>query len=929
VNPEPDSGRAFLIEILFSRAAVLDPSERTKFLDQACRSDDTLRSEIESLLAADTADDRFIESTIGQAAMQVPEPSPMTSDEEMAGRTIGPYRILELIGHGGMGTVYRAVRQDQFQMQVALKLIKRGADTDFAIRQFRNERQILAQLQHPNIARLLDAGVTIEDLPYFVMEYVEGQCITEYCSAAKLDILGRLRLFRSVCVAVQYAHQHLVIHRDLKPRNILITAEAVPKLLDFGIAKLLTPPESRQLSFSPTSAGIHLMTPDYASPEQMRGLPLTTATDIYSLGVVLYELLTGQRPYQIKTPTTMGVEQASCDEEPRSPSSVCKQIDRDLSKIILMALRKEPHRRYSSVEQFSNDIQRYLESRPILARKSTAGYRCGKFLKRHTLGVAAGVAIATGSVTGVLTVRDQAVRAQRRFQQVRKLANTMIFDLHDQIASIPGATKARQSLVNSAIGYLDSLAAEAGGDSQLQLELATAYERVGDVQGNMANSHLDHPKAAVDSYRKGLAIAGNLAQSRQVLELAARLYYKIGDVQHRLLGQPTEGRNNILTACRIADSIPRKTGAPADKVRAQAAGWLSELDLLRNPRNALPSLQKSLAIAREWAAADPGPESKVFEVIALSRLGGGMWQTGDLDESLRLQLQTIRKMEELLREHPDNVDWQQQMAICYERAGLVSGHPMYINLGDRAAAANWFEKEVSIFERLATADSNDMRVQFDLSEALAELASAVRESDPAYAEQLYLRSLALNTGIVQSRPDDALAPRWQAFNRMGLAWVLSHERRHEEAIAELEKALALQESSLARDAKDLQFQEELAVILSALGAERARAGDRPSAATQLNRALAILSPLWQANPLKLTLLRDLANCYEELGNLAAAHYAWNEARSWYAKSKDLWNTWPTIAPPSVYDLMQNRRVTRLLQRAAGRAQGAEEISHSR
>jgi tetratricopeptide (TPR) repeat protein len=594
-----------------------------------------------------------------------------------------------------------------------------------------------------------------------------------------------------------------------------------------------------------------------------------------------------------------------------------------------MALRKEPQRRYRSVEQFSDDIQRYLEGRPILARKDTVGYRSRKFLQRHTMGVTTGVVIAAGLVIGVATVQNEAVRAQRRFQQVRKLANTMIFDLHDQIASLPGATKARQSLVKTAIEYLDSLATEAAGDPQLQLELATAYEKIGDVQGNMANSHLGHPDAAVESYRKGLAIADRLALSRSALELAARLYYKTGDVQHRLLGRPTEARSTLLTAVRIADSIPAKTGDPAYRVRAQAAGWFSELDLLRNPRDALPALQKSLAIAREWATAQPGPESAFFQVVALSRVAGGLWQTGDLNASLGLQLQAMRFMEELLREHPDNVDWQEQMAICYERAALVSGHPMYINLGDRASAANWFEKEVTIFERLASADSNDMRVQFDLSEALAALASAVRESDPARAKRLYRRSLSLNTAIAESKPDDALAPRWQAFNRMGLAWVLSREQRHGEVIQELEKALALQEWSLAKDPKDPQFQEELGVILCALGAERASVDDRAVARAQLHRALAILSLLWQANPHKLTLLRDLADCYEKLGHVAAAESDWNRARSWYSKSKDLWNTWPTIATSSAYDVIQNRRVSRLLEQAARRTQRADEIARSR
>src|SRR5438105_13201520 len=258
-----DSERARLIETLFSTAAGLTVQERAIFLHHACGKDTALRNEIESLLVADTVDDRFIDSVISDVAQHLAESGTGVSDEDMVGCLVGLYRVVDLIGKGGMGAVYHAVREDQFQMQVALKVIKRGADTHYAIKQFRNERQILARLEHPNIARLLDGGVTADGLPYFVMEFVEGQCITDYCRWAKLDITSRLQLFRSVVAAIQYAHQHLVVHRDLKPRNILITADGIPKLLDFGIAKLLAPPsESQQTAFSLTGAGVRVMTLD-------------------------------------------------------------------------------------------------------------------------------------------------------------------------------------------------------------------------------------------------------------------------------------------------------------------------------------------------------------------------------------------------------------------------------------------------------------------------------------------------------------------------------------------------------------------------------------------------------------------------------------------------------------------------------------------
>jgi len=441
--------RSRLIETLFSCAADLRADERVRFLDRVCGTDATLRAEIESLLAADTANDRFIASAVSDLQREMLAGSRANPEPAVTGRLVGPYRILELVGKGGMGEVYRAEREDQFRMKVALKIVKQGGNAELAGHQFQQERQILARLEHPNIARLLDGGTTAEGVPYFVMEYVEGQPITEYCRNAGLGTRARLELFRSVCAAVQYAHQNLVIHRDLKPGNILITSEGVPKLLDFGIAKPIDPDLDRN-AFSLTSVGIRLMTPDYASPEQVSGQRLTTATDIYSLGVLAYELLTGCPPYGNKASRTE-IERAITQDPPIDPRTVSKQIDRDLANILLMALRKEPSRRYVSVEQFSDDIRRYLEGWPILARKDTLPYRSHKFVKRHKFGVAFGALLVLAATGSGIGVHHQAVRADRRFNQVRKLAHTVLFDFHDQIAALSGATQARELLVKTAL----------------------------------------------------------------------------------------------------------------------------------------------------------------------------------------------------------------------------------------------------------------------------------------------------------------------------------------------------------------------------------------------------------------------------------------------------------------------------------------------
>jgi serine/threonine protein kinase len=378
-----------------------------------------------------------------------PEPIP-----RMEGRRIGSYQILREIGRGGMGAVYLASRVDDvFRKQVAIKILPASLGSAEVIRRFRQEREILASLDHPNITRLIDGGSTDEGLPYFVMEYVEGQPIDQYCDQRKLSVSDRLRLFGNVCAAVQYAHQNLIVHRDLKPRNILVTSDGTAKLLDFGIAKLLrADSDQNSVAVTETRSGIRVMTPEYASPEQVKGEPITTASDTYSLGVVLYELLTRRRPYRIGSHILHEVVRAICEEEPTRPSTaisqamersatgagtadsltperigeVCegntarlkRRLKGDLDNILLKSLRKEPNRRYSSVEQFSEDIRRHLEGLPVGARKDTFSYRAGKFLRRNKWPVAAVALLALSLVTGIASLYWQAsmARAQARDQ---------------------------------------------------------------------------------------------------------------------------------------------------------------------------------------------------------------------------------------------------------------------------------------------------------------------------------------------------------------------------------------------------------------------------------------------------------------------------------------------------------------------------------
>ena len=435
---------------VFHRVVERPEEDWPVFLDEACGDDPELRAEVESLLTAHRRAGGFIETPVLGSSPGVEEdsgrgrsPMPRRSDDPLQGRRVGSYRVLHRLGAGGMGAVYLAVRDDdEFQRRVALKVLKPGMDSEEILRRFRTERQILAGLDHPHIAQLLDGGTTDEGLPYFAMEYVEGNPIHRYCEEQGLSLHGRLELFRAVCSAVHFAHQNLVVHRDLKPANILVTADGHPKLLDFGIAKLLNP-ELSSRTLAPTALGMGLMTLEYASPEQLRGGHVTTASDIYSLGVLLYELLTASHPYRQVARNLDDLRRWMDEEEPEPPSAAVRHRDdlaatertrrrraltRDLDAIVLKTLRREPRHRYSSAEELSEDLRRYREGLPVRARRDSYPYRMGKFLRRHRLGVAATVGLLIGSLAFGLAMAHQS-RAMARERDRAERVTSFLIDL--------------------------------------------------------------------------------------------------------------------------------------------------------------------------------------------------------------------------------------------------------------------------------------------------------------------------------------------------------------------------------------------------------------------------------------------------------------------------------------------------------------------
>jgi tetratricopeptide (TPR) repeat protein len=475
------------VEAIFYAALEHTPMQRDAFLDQACAGDENLRNEVESLLAASGKTLGFLKDRVEAAAQKLDE------DEkgEIIGRQIGPYRVLRVLGEGGMGCVYLAERADAaYRQQVAIKLLHAGfAQTQRMLLRFGAERQILADLNHPNIARLLDGGID-KGVPYLVMEYVDGLFIDEYYTKYKLSTEARLHLFCTVCSAVEYAHKNLVVHRDIKPGNIMVNAEGVPKLLDFGIAKLLTPDGTEALQ---TRTVDRVMTPEYASPEQVRGDAITTSTDVYALGVLLYELLSGRKPFHLGTTSPMEVARAICEQTPTAPSLIwrenpgavppdaARKLSGDLDNIVLMAMRKEPTRRYVSVGQLADDVQAYLGGYPVRARTDAWGYRSGKFIRRHKAAFVAAVVVAVALVAFAVGMGILARKAQRERLGAEREAQFLssIFQ-----ATTPQEARGKavtgQDLLDQGAKRVDT---EFAGDPELQARLLNsiglAYSSMG------------------------------------------------------------------------------------------------------------------------------------------------------------------------------------------------------------------------------------------------------------------------------------------------------------------------------------------------------------------------------------------------------------------------------------------------------------------
>jgi len=823
-----DPNRWLRVQELFHQASELGGEARGAFVDQACAGDDELRGMLEGLLESDSHAEDFVKGSVQEAAHDV-----MDHDAVNPGDRIGPYQVVRKLASGGMGSVYLAERaDDQYRQRVAIKVIRYGLNRQDILARFRAERQILANLTHANVARLLDGGITAGGLPYLVMEFVDGVSIDEYCRSRQATVRERLQLFRTVCDAVQTAHNNLIVHRDIKPANILVSSDGVPKLLDFGIAKILTVDDTAT-PVALTRAADRLMTPEYASPEQVRGEPVTTATDVYALGVLLYELLTGRVPFRLDKTTPAEIERVICQQSPAKPSTVLsatdihfevfrKQIAGDLDNIVTMAMRKEVSRRYPSAAQLSEDVRRYLEGFPVAAAPDSRSYRSSKFVRRHKVGVAFAAAVSVLIVGFGVGMGALAARAARERDTAEKVLSFMVslFQVVDPENARGREVTAREVLDRST-AKLHELDGEPVVQARLLENMGSVYENLGlydqseslldrelAVRRNMGSSDLNglakNLKDLAELRRRKQNYASAEALSRESLALYQQIY---GPRAFRV----AEALNTLaLTLHQKGDY------AEAEKYYRQV---LDMRDVLRRD------------------STDPH-----LETALLSNFGQLMADRGKLEDAARYLGECVEiRRQTLGGDHP-------RLALAIAKYANVLR-----DQGKLAEAEALLREAVAMRERLHGAQHPD------LATTLTSLARTLADrGKTAEAEQLVRRSIEMHT-----RLNRLITP--EAMTGVRLLAELLHNGG-DDAVAE-----ALYRESVETTRKLTPNHPALAASLLSLGGFLTDIGRPREAEPVLREAVGIHQAIYQPAPWRIAAAKaELGACLLALGQAAEA-----------------------------------------------------------
>jgi non-specific serine/threonine protein kinase/serine/threonine-protein kinase len=829
------------------------PGRRDEILDGRCGDDETLRSEAVALLEAHESTgilDRTVAGSLPPLNGMVDPP-----------RVLGAWTLREEIGRGGMGTVYRAERSDGvYEQSAAVKLMSGGPWGPGVMERFLRERQILARLQHPNIAALLDGGTTPEGVQWFAMERVSGRPLDRYCDEKRLGIDERLGLFLTVCDAVEAAHRSLVIHRDLKPSNIMVSDEGTVKLLDFGVARSLDDARGEDAEGLTFAFGQPL-TVEYASPEQFRGAPASTAADVYSLGAVLYELLAGRLPFPLRgrthgevhriltsaalvppseavTRVAAAATEAVPDEarhDPPSPAAIAgaratsperlrRRLGGDLDAIVRQALHRDLARRYGSVAELADDIRRHLAGLPVRARPDSMAYVARKFAGRHRVAVTAVLLLALSVAGGVAATLHQAHSAleqsriaQRRFADVRRLANSMLFEVEEVVAPLPGSTAARQLLVRRALEYIESLSVEERDDPELRRELAAAYRKIGDIQGNPREAHLGDLDGALESYRHAESLLAALAADdttarRELADVVRR----IGDVLW-WQGETAEALTTYERARGIMAELVRLEPDDAENLAGLAAAeaavgeiafWNGEME------RALPRLEHALALREELLAAAPENLERLVDVArAKTALGDALGWAGRSEEALEHLHVAVALLDGTGSENAQDTRVANSLALALSKLG-----EHLVDAGERDAALSSLGRAREVAVQIAAADPFDSRARRFAALADAKLGDAAMSFDrAAEAERHYRAALAVYRELAAEESGNIEHRRDLANGAVRLARALLVLDRFEEALDLIVEANRQRRAMLDEDPSNTMLRRDLAVGKTDLG----------------------------------------------------------------------------------------------------------------
>jgi serine/threonine protein kinase len=848
-----------------------------------------LAQDLESLLDEQMAlrRERFLE-----------QPLPSFGPLPQAGHIIGAYALVAPIGHGGMGVVWLAERNDgRFDRRAAVKFLNvalagRGEE------RFAREGAILGRLVHPNIAQLIDAGVSPWGPPYLILEYIDGQPIDQYCNERGLDLAARLSLFLDVLDAVAHAHANLIVHRDLKPSNVLVDRDGRVKLLDFGIAKLLEDETHKGPATRLTREGGAALTPEYAAPEQVTGAPVTTGTDIYALGVLLYVLVTGEHPAGPAVRSPAELMKAIVEGDARRPSDVVGQAARrrqlrgDLDTIIGKALKKEPAARYASVTAFGDDLRRFVRHEPISARPDTLVYRARTFIRRHRLAVAAAVLLLMALSVGLYEVNRERALAQRRFTDVRQLAGRLL-DLDVQVRALPGSSKARQLIVDSALEYLQRLTADVARDPELTLEVGTAYMRVARVQGVPISTNLGQLAEADLTLQKAEALIDGLLATRPADRTAMLRSAQIAHDRMILAGLKRPADAAMKFAEKSVDRLERYLQSgdvnPSDAQQVVLTYQNVARRYIRVDR-----LDEGIRMCRRTIEVARATNQPLYGAAALLVLATALQARGDLEEALDSVREAARVLE--LPPGEPNAGRAMNFAMALIDEGTILGDVNGVSLGRFEEAIPLYERGIAIVEGLASQDPNDSNSRGPLATGEIRLAGILRDPNPQSALAHYghaLERLAEDKSNSRARRDEvrAFAGSTYPLRRLG-------------RVAEARRALAAAFDRL-RDLKlypaaQITPGSEADEALRALGDLEAGAGDLPRAIEIYRRLIDQVLASQPTPETKLADATDLSHLYASLAAFERGAGNLDRAATLDQSRVQLWERWTRRLPTNSF-----------------------------